>query len=109
MRELAAFAFVFFGFSLWHFAMPARRPNTFKNLKIPRAGLFLAGTISLALAVAVAWPEGATYAWLFMLTAASVSATGFVLFAPVLPRVTWLLAAASGPIAALLWLGASRG
>jgi hypothetical protein len=86
VRELAAVASVLFGFSLWSLALPARRPKCWQSLRAPASGLRLAGAGAFALSVAVLWPDGASYAVLFTVTAGCAAATLVTLLSPVLLR-----------------------
>jgi hypothetical protein len=109
MLEGATLTWAFLAFALLHGAEARRRPSFLSRL--PGGSLRVAAVAALALSIST-WTrvEGMAAAILVVLAALSLAATLFVLMAPLLPRVTWVLALASGPIAvALSLMGGHRG
>jgi hypothetical protein len=113
MLEAATFAWVTFGFALFHAAEPRRRPVRFQT-SLPiwsPAAMRIAGTVVLALSVTQrSNVEGLAAALLVVLAMACGAATLFVLVAPLAPRIVWGLAIACAPAGLILsFLGVVHG
>ncbi len=109
MRELACLAFCTLSFACFYAAVPARRPPVLRRGPLAAWPFQVVGFFVFGGALAVCWDEGASFAWLVASAAVSVVATLFVLLAPVLPRLTWAVAASSGPLGLCLWWGVAHG